>query len=212
MKYELIIFDWDGTLMDSAQKIVSCMQGAAKQANLPIPEDSEVKHIIGISLIPAIQQLFNVSEVLADKVAQLYKQNFVVLDQTPCQLFTGSRQVLQHLHSKPVKLAVATGKARIGLERVWQQSQTKEFFATSRCGDEAQSKPHPDMLQQILHELNISAKNALMVGDTTHDLGMADALGMDCIGVSYGAHDADKLLQHKPIAIIDTPSDLLNYC
>ncbi len=212
MKYELIIFDWDGTLMDSAQKIVDCMQLAAKQANQPVPSASQVRHVIGISLVPAIQQLFSVSEEVAHQISHLYKQNFVKQDQTPCTLFDGVIDLLTNLQSQPVKLAVATGKARQGLERVWQQSETKSFFHTSRCGDEAHSKPNPDMLEQILLELNVDVTSALMVGDTSHDLGMAEAIGMDCIGVSYGAHEVSTLKLHKPLAIIDNPKTLLDYC
>ncbi len=153
-KYKLVIFDWDGTLMDSAAKIVSCMQHAAQQCDMPIPTYEEVGHIIGISLKPAIKQLFNIDDdELAERLVAAYKEAFVTRDTTPCPLFDGVERLLSNLKETGCTLAVATGKARRGLDRAWAQTGTGRFFSASRTADEAESKPSPDMLLQLLDDL-----------------------------------------------------------
>ena len=194
--------------MDSAGKIVTCMQKAAEQVNLQIPSADEVKHIIGISLVPAIKQLFGVDEQIAKVVAENYKQQYISHDHIPVPLFDGAHNLLTDLSSGPSTLAVATGKARVGLQRAFAQTDTEHFFSLSRCADEAQSKPHPDMLIQILYEVGLSEKDAVMVGDTTHDMAMAEAIGMDRVAVSYGAHTTDKLEQHQPTEIVHSVDEL----
>jgi phosphoglycolate phosphatase len=203
MKFEYIIFDWDGTVMDSAAKIVACMQKAAALASLEIPSKEQVEHIIGISLHPAIKQLFAIDDSKADEIVSHYKNIFLEQDQTACPLFAGAEQTLVHLKQN-AKLAVATGKARRGLERAWQHTDTKHFFDLSRCADEAESKPSSDMLIQIIKEWNIEPEQALMVGDTVYDMKMAENIGMPRVGVSYGVHDKVELLKHKPLSIIDS--------
>jgi phosphoglycolate phosphatase len=210
MRYSHIIFDWDGTVMDSAAKIVSCMQLAAKESMLPIPSSQAVRHIIGISLGPAISQLFNISLVEADKVATHYKRIFLEVDQTPSPLFTGAINTLQQLQANHV-LGVATGKARRGLERAWKHTDTKQYFDASRCADEAQSKPSPDMLIQLIEHWQVEPESVLMVGDTVYDLQMAETIGMPRLGVSYGVHDSEALLLHSPIAIVDEFKHILDY-
>lgn len=210
-QYQCIIFDWDGTVMDSAGKIISCMQIAAKKCQLPIPSDNDVAHIIGISLAPAIAQLFELTnQTTIERMVVAYKHAFLEIDTTPCPLFAGAHELLTQLHPH-VTLAVATGKARRGLARAWEATQTGHFFTDSCCADEAQSKPHPEMLEHILRRQNLTPDECLMVGDTTYDLQMAQALGMDRVGVNYGVHQADLLAAHTPKAIISTPLELLNH-
>jgi phosphoglycolate phosphatase len=210
VKYKAIVFDWDGTLMDSISKIVETMQSSAKHLGLPIPDYDQAKNVIGISLLPALQQLFNIED---DKVAMqlfhTYKQHFKDHAQISSPLFNGAIALLEELKQRGYILAVATGKARQGLEHNWLHSNTEHFFSASRTADDAQSKPSPDMLQQILCELNLSAEQVLMVGDTTYDMAMAEAINMDRIGVSFGVHSADTLQKHKPLAVIDTLDELL---
>jgi phosphoglycolate phosphatase len=202
MKFEYIIFDWDGTVMDSAAKIVSCMQKAAELGQIEIPTAAQVEHIIGISLHPAIKQLFSINDSKADEIVTHYKTVFLDQDQTACPLFNGVTETLTHL-KQSARLAVATGKARRGLERAWVKTDTKRFFELSRCADEAESKPSSDMLLQIIKEWNIEPEQALMVGDTIYDMQMAENIGMPRVGVSYGVHDKTELLKHKPLSIID---------
>ena len=208
-QYELIIFDWDGTLMDSAAKIVSCMQKAAARCEVAIPTAEAVSHIIGISLKPAIKQLFNIDDdELAERLTLAYKEVYLGADTTPCPLFDGVIDMLTDLRDAGNVLAVATGKARRGLNRAWQQTSTGHFFTTSRCADEADSKPSPDMLLQLLEERGLSAGQALMIGDTTYDMQMAQAIGMDRVGVSYGVHASVNLAKHHPKAIVHSIAEL----
>lgn len=208
-QYELIIFDWDGTLMDSAAKIVSCMQMAAARCEVEIPSVEAVSHIIGISLTPAIKQLFNIDDdKLAERLTLAYKDVYLGADTTPCPLFEGVVDMLAGLTASGHELAVATGKARRGLNRAWQQTNTGHFFITSRCADEADSKPSPDMLLQLLKERDLTPAQALMIGDTTYDMQMAQAIGMDRVGVSYGVHAAVNLAKHQPNSIVHSIAEL----
>jgi phosphoglycolate phosphatase len=203
MKFEYIIFDWDGTVMDSAAKIVACMQKAAELGQIEIPTSAQVEYIIGISLHPAIKQLFAINDSKADEIVSHYKSVFLEQDKTACPLFDKAIETLTHLKQN-ARLAVATGKARRGLERAWANTDTKHFFELSRCADEAESKPSSDMLLQIIKEWNIEPEQALMVGDTIYDMQMAENIGMPRVGVSYGVHDKAALLKHKPLSIIDS--------
>ena len=209
MSYKLIIFDWDGTLMDSAAKIVSSMQLAAQQCQVEIPSAESVGNIIGISLKPAIMKLFNTEdEQLTDRLVEAYKHAFVELDSTPSPLFEGVEVMLDDLKTQGKTLTVATGKARRGLDRAWRNTATGHYFTASRCADDAQSKPSPDMLTQLLDELNLKPADAVMVGDTVYDMQMAEAIGMDRIGVSYGVHAQVHLEVHEPIAIVHSIPEL----
>jgi phosphoglycolate phosphatase len=184
------------------------MQLAAKQSGLPVPSDNAVRHIIGISLVPAIAQLFAICEAQAQEVAQHYKHIFIEKDQTPSPLFDGAISTLENLRSTHI-LGVATGKARRGLERAWSHTDTAHFFTNSRCADEAESKPSPDMLKQLLNDWQVDAKSVLMIGDTVYDMQMAEAIAMPRLAVSYGVHHTDMLEQHQPIAVVDKFSDIL---
>lgn len=210
MKYKAIVFDWDGTLMDSISKIVETMQSSAQQLGFPVPDYEQAKNVIGISLLPGLQKLFNIDdEKAAMALFYTYKEHFKDHPQISSPLFSGAIELLETLNQQGYILAVATGKARQGLEHNWQHSNTRHFFSTSRTADDAQSKPSPDMLQQILLELNLTVDQVLMVGDTTYDMAMAEAINMDRIGVSFGVHSPDELQKHKPLAVIDALDELL---
>jgi len=212
MQYKLIIFDWDGTLMDSAGKIINCMQIAAKHCSFPVPTAEEVGHIIGISLKPAIKQLFSIQDdASAERLVHAYREAFITHDTTPSPLFDGVEVMLDELTARGAILAVATGKARRGLARAWSQTGTGKYFRTSRCADDAKSKPSPDMLLQIINELNIDIADAIMVGDTTYDMQMAKSIGMARVGVSYGVHAQTHLEALKPKAIVHSISELQRF-
>lgn len=202
-----IIFDWDGTVMDSASKIVSCMQKAAVLSDLPIPSKEAVEHIIGISLFPAVKQLFNVDDTKVKELCDHYKLVFVEHDKTASPLFTGAHDVLNAL-SKKFTLGVATGKARRGLLRALSTSNSTHYFDQTICADEADSKPSPDMLNQLMQRWNIEPNQSLMVGDTIYDMQMAELIEMPRIGVSYGVHNKLALLKHNPLTVIDHLTDL----
>lgn len=209
MKYKAIVFDWDGTLMDSISKIVESMQTSAEHFGLPKPSYDEAKNVIGISLLPALQKLFSIDEEdEAKKLMVTYKEHFKNHQQTTSPLFEGAIELLNELTSRGHILAVATGKARQGLEHNLLHTNTGHLFTTSRTADDAQSKPSPDMLQQILVELNLQASEVLMVGDTTYDMAMARSIGMDRVAVSFGVHDHAALMTHEPLAVIDSLHEL----
>ena len=211
-QYELVIFDWDGTLMDSVGKIVACMQQSALTLNMAMPTEQAVRDIIGLSMDEALTMLYpDGSAELQVKMKEVYRQQYLELNQTPSPLFDGVEDLLTTLNGLGYKLAVATGKARAGLDRVLTATELGEYFVASRCADEAASKPSPEMLLQLLNELDVSPDKAVMIGDSIHDLNMANNAGIDAIGVDYGAHDKDKLSQANPKVVISSPLELLKH-
>ncbi|WP_337842124.1 HAD-IA family hydrolase [Rheinheimera sp.] len=207
---DLVIFDWDGTLMDSVGRIVSAMRSAAQLSGLTVPSEHQVKQIIGLSLDPVFDILFpGISASQRQTVFEHYRDQYVLHDHTPTPLFAGAEQVIQQLHRDGVLLAVATGKARKGLERMFDETGLRPYFHTSRCADEAESKPSPDMLKQIIAELGIKVERALMVGDTIHDMKMAQTMAMPRVGVTHGVHGVAELSDYQPRAIIDSLPELL---
>jgi len=207
--YKLVIFDWDGTLMDSVDRIVSSMQSAAKTVGLEIPSNDDVKEIIGLSLTTALDKLFlSITTEQIDAMLVQYKYQYVEGDNTPTPLFENAVNLLSGLKEESKLLAVATGKGREGLNRVLQVSETVDFFHTTRCAGEMPSKPDPTMLNSILAELDVAPHEAIMIGDTSHDLKMAQNAGVDSIGVTFGVHNKQVLEQFSPKAIVDSLSEL----
>jgi len=213
MNYQLIIFDWDGTLMDSIDKIVICMQAAAEQEKQLIPTEQSIKNIIGLSLLKAMQQLFPTLSLLEQEaLVAAYKYQYTQSRHIVTPLYDGVKDLLIRLKAQGYTLAVATGKGRDGLDRMLQQSATTTLFSATICADEALSKPNPSMINQLLKRLNFTADQALMVGDSCYDLEMAANAGVDSIGVSYGVHSSQTLIASKPVTIIDClATQLENY-
>ncbi|MBK8101872.1 MAG: HAD-IA family hydrolase [Cellvibrionales bacterium] len=206
----LLIFDWDGTLIDSAAKIVTCMQYAAEESGVePLP-DEPIRHIIGLSLPQAIAVLYpNESSALHEDIRQRYVSHYIGMDQTPTPLFAGVTETLHTLRDAGYTLAVATGKARRGLDRVLEQMGMQKFFHATRCADETRSKPHPQMLHELLDFFVCAPEQALMVGDSSYDMEMAQAAGVPRVAVSYGAHSVEQMLRYEPVACLDQFADLL---
>lgn len=206
-KYKLVIFDWDGTVMDSISKIVNCIRHSALALNIEPPSDTAIKNIIGMSLELAIEVLFPDDVAQHPALIKGYKQQYRV-DTTPTPVFDNVENVLSTLKAQGVILAIATGKGRAGLERLLDESQLRVFFSASRTSCEAQSKPSPDMLYQLLDELEVNVDDALMIGDTKIDMAMAKAAGMDRIGVTMGVHSAEQLNEFTPVATVDSYQQL----
>jgi len=207
--YKLVIFDWDGTLMDSVERIVSSMRSAAVDVGLPIPDAEKVKNIIGLSLPEAIMTIFpGCTDENVEQLVLAYKKQYVTVDNTPTPLFEHALELLEKLKQDNRLLAVATGKGRNGLERVMAESNTNAYFNNSKCADESTSKPSPDMILQLLNELNVKAENAVVIGDTVHDMGMAKNANVDRIGVTMGVHTRDELSLFQPVAIVDSLAEL----
>jgi len=211
-RYDLLIFDWDGTLMDSIVRIVNCFGNACTDAGLPRPPDAAMRHVIGLGLTEAVDQLLpGVDEALRERVVARYREHFLHIDQTAMPLFEGVRAGLEAFASQGYLLAVATGKSRRGLDRVLDETGLGGLFVASRCADEAFSKPHPKMLEDLLDYTGLEPNRALMVGDTTYDLQMARAASMDSLAVSYGVHTREQLLALQPLACLDTFAEVCQW-
>lgn len=201
---KLIIFDWDGTLMDSERQIVHCMQMAAHDLELVVPTYESVRHIIGLGLPEAIERLFPRHDAdTRELIRQGYARNFVAESAGTSELFPGALELLHELRDRGMLLAVATGKSRIGLDRVLIKTGLTTAFDLTRTADETVSKPDPRMLYEILAETRLRPKDAVMIGDTTFDLEMARRAGMPRIGIAHGVHETKALRQHAPLAIVD---------
>ncbi len=212
--YELLVFDWDGTLMDSESRIVNCMRAAIADLGLALPSDQSISNIIGLGLKEAISTLVpGADEALIKRVTERYRHHFLFENRTPMPLFHGAKELLHALKAEGYLLAVATGKGRPGLDRALKHTGLDQVFHTTRCADEAFSKPHPDMLLQILDELGVQAADALMIGDTEYDMQMANSAGTAALAVSYGVHSVERLLRHEPegcLAAISEVSEWLS--
>lgn len=203
---DLVIFDWDGTLFDSVGQIVRSLQFAAKQYEQPLTDEA-AKSVIGLGLPEVMQILFPQVPNLQQDILQSYSQHYV--DNSSHDVwFDGVADLLPALKSKNIQLAVATGKSRRGLDRVLKQTNSEHLFAVTRAASETKSKPDPLMLQEILNITGVTAERAIMVGDTSYDLQMAQRINMPRIGVSYGVHSVDVLKSFEPIMIVDNIQQL----
>ncbi|MBD56867.1 HAD family hydrolase [uncultured Pseudoalteromonas sp.] len=208
-KFKLVIFDWDGTVMDSVPKIVNCLRNTARELGIDIPSEQQAKYVIGLSLAKAAEVLFPAHAHLNDELVAGYKAQYRELDVTPTPLFADVETVLKQLSEAGMQLAVATGKGREGIDRLLNESGLGQYFVNVKCSDDAKSKPSPDMLEQILHEQGIAKRDAVMIGDSQLDMAMANAAGIACIGVSFGAHSPAQLQKHTPLCVVDSYQQLL---
>jgi len=208
-RFELIIFDWDGTLIDSIEWIVHCLQHAARQCGLPASSEQAARDVIGLSIHEAMRALFpKVASDTHTALVDAYETLFASRQPGPEDLFDGVPALLDELDSAGYQLAVATGKSRRGLDAVLATTQTAHHFAATRCADETASKPHPRMLLEILDELNVPAERALMVGDSVHDMQMARHASMPAIAVATGTHPPDLLQRFEPLHCLSAITDL----
>ena len=201
----LVIFDWDGTLVDSAARILRCFELAARDLELQAPDPEAVRAAIGLSLPEAFAAVMpaapgDVREALTER----YREHFIHRDTTAMPFFPGVVTGLRRLRSAGWMLAVATGKARRGLQRSLHGSEIEDFFTATRCADEAPSKPHPQMVFDILQQTGMQAEATLLVGDTVFDLEMARSAGVASLAVSYGAHPRPRLEALAPLLCADS--------
>lgn len=204
MKYKLAIFDWDGTIMDSVSRIVSCVKTAQSRAQLPISCEQSIKDIIGLSLDKAMLSLCpDLSGEQLELMVEVYREEYKENDATPTPVFDQLESLLIALKTNGVKLAIATGKGRQGLDRVIEVSGLRHYFCDTVCASEANSKPDPQMIDILVTRLNIHRSEVVMIGDSSLDMSMARQAGVDAIGVTYGAHTRDVLALHQPVAIVD---------
>lgn len=211
-RFKLLVFDWDGTLIDSIERIVASLQYASRAVCGIDLDETRARSVIGLGLHEALERLHPEldTEDIAS-VANAYRQNFLYDSQVPERLFSGVEDMLQQLSAENYTLAIATGKSRPGLDRAMQQHGLGRYFATTRCAGEYRSKPDPEMLNSILHELGTTAYDTVMIGDSEHDMLMAGNAGVDAIGVSQGVQDAQSLLSHRPLTCLDDITDLYDF-
>ena len=208
--YKLLVFDWDGTLMDSEAGIITCMQAAFRDLNMEEPTPDSVRNIIGLGLKEAVDAILPETDdpLLGDKLVESYRDNFLNKNIEKSELFPAVEETLTDLEQKGYLLAVATGKGRSGLDKVLNDTGLGHYFIATRCASETFSKPHPQMLNELIEYAGVEPSQALMIGDTEYDLLMANNAGTDSLAVSYGVHAVERLLQHEPVACIDAIHDL----
>jgi phosphoglycolate phosphatase len=211
-KYKLLVFDWDGTLIDSIEQIVASLQIASQVVcGETVPEDA-ARNVIGLGLTEAIEKLHPEMDAVAiEQISAAYKQHYLYENPIPAQLFEGVTDMLDELTELGYQLAIATGKSRPGLNRALQEHSVEDYFVTTACAGEKRSKPHPEMLLDILLELDVPASQALMIGDSEHDLMMANNARVNSVAVSHGVQKADVLLSHQPLACLDRITDLSDF-
>ena len=207
MKYGLIVFDWDGTIIDSPGAIVECIREASREMGLRVPEREKAAHVIGLGLRDSLQRA--VPDLPLERYAEfvaLYRRHFLEREDA-MPLFPGMRELLGGL-AETHRLAIATGKSRRGLDRALDATGLAPLFASSRCADETAPKPDPAMLHELIEEFALDAAKVLMIGDTSHDLGMARAAGVDAVAVTYGAHSEPELQACIPLACLPDVNSL----
>ena len=207
-RFDLLVFDWDGTLLDSAGAIVAAIQAACRDLELPEPSDERARHVIVLGLGEALRHA--VPELPEQRYPQMvdrYRHHYLSRDHE-LRLFDGAAELVAELAGAGFALAVATGKSRVGLDRALKASGLGAYFQASRCADECFSKPHPQMLEELMQEFSVAPERTLMIGDTTHDLQMALNAGVASLGVAYGAHPAAALDALAPLARLQKVEEL----
>lgn len=209
--YELIVFDWDGTLIDSADAISACIRLAAQDLGHVVPDVERAKYVIGLGLIDALTHVVpGLKPEEYNAFVGRYREHFLARD-AGLPLFAHTRELLTELRTAGYAMAVATGKSTAGLNRALAQTGLQEFFAATRCADQTEPKPHPAMLLELMSELGVGPARTLMIGDTTHDLEMARAAGVAAVAVTHGAHPRADLARHSHLAMVDSTFELAQW-
>jgi phosphoglycolate phosphatase len=207
-QFQLLVFDWDGTVADSAALIVDSIRSACDDLHLPVPSEQDCRYVIGLGLHDSMRRLLPaLAEQEYPPFLDQFRHYFLQRDhETP--LFHGIGDLLGELEKSGHWLAVATGKSRVGLQRSFEQTGIEKRFHATRCADESHPKPNPAMLFDVMNALGIDKESTLMIGDTSHDLLMAQNAGVAAVAVSYGAHDVDALRALNPLACVDSVAEL----
>ena len=209
--YSVVIFDWDGTLMDSTHSIVSAIQGACRDLELRVPTAAEASWVIGLSLEPALRRAVpDLTKSLEPLFLERYRHHYLSRD-TQLKLFDGVPEMLRDLAAAGATLAVATGKSRVGLNRALTATSLHQQFSATRTADETFGKPHPGMLLELIDELLVDPAEVIMVGDTSHDLEMAKRAGCPSVAVTYGAHEDQELKKYEPLVFAHSVQELWDW-
>lgn len=207
-QFDLVVFDWDGTLLDSAGAIVRAILAACHDLGVAPPSEERARHVIGLGLQDALRHAVpDLAPGDYPRMAERYRHHYLAIDHE-LALFEGAREMVEWLAGEGFLLAVATGKSRRGLDRALLHSGLGPLFHASRCADESFSKPHPAMLMELMEELQVAPERTVMIGDTIHDLQMARNAGVPAVAVSFGAHPRSLLESEAPLACVGTPAEL----
>lgn len=207
-RFKLIVFDWDGTLADSTGVIARAIQDALRDMGEPVPEESAARYVIGLGLGDALRAVAPSLPIHRhSELAAHYRKHYLVREQD-IPLFHGAAELLEDLDRAGYFLAIATGKTRMGLDRVLSRNKLERRFHVTRCADEGFPKPHPDMLLHVMDRLGVEPEGTLMIGDTTHDLQLARNAGTSALAVAYGAHDLEGLARLSPLATVNSIAEL----
>ena len=207
-RYDLIVFDWDGTVMDSTAVIAGSIQAACRDLGLTIPDDETARHVIGLGLDQALRYAVpDMPEAMRPDLVERYRHYFLAQDEA-IPLFEGARETIAELRDAGYRLGVATGKSRAGLDRAMESTGMKSYFHATRTADQTFSKPNPAMLFELMDELAVSAGRTLMVGDTTHDVQMAQNAKVDVVAMGHGAHPPEQLQELNPLALMGDFAEL----
>ena len=207
-RYDLIVFDWDGTVMDSTAVISGSIQAACRDLGLPVPDDETARHVIGLGLDQALRYAVpEMPEAMRPDLVARYRHHFLAQDMA-IPLFGGARETIEVLHGAGYQLGVATGKSRAGLDRALEATGMKHYFHATRTADQTFSKPNPAMLFELMDELLVTAERTLMVGDTTHDLQLAQNAQVDVVAMTHGAHPQEQLQALNPLALVENFAEL----
>jgi phosphoglycolate phosphatase len=211
MKYskQLLVFDWDGTLMDSQARIVNCFRAAINDIGKEMRNDDQLSNVIGLGFREALFSLYpDEGDDFHKPLVDRYRHYFLSADDTPSMLFDGTLAMLEELNEQGYYLAVATGKGRHGLDIALKENNVARLFHASRCADETRSKPHPQMLDELMDYFGVEAEQSLMIGDTEYDLQMANNAKVHAVGVTYGVHDEQRIRDCQPFACVSSPKEL----
>jgi phosphoglycolate phosphatase len=211
MKYskQLLVFDWDGTLMDSQARIVNCFRAAIEDMGKETRSHEQLSNVIGLGFREALNKLYpDDDDSFHHDLVDRYRHYFLSADSTPSVLFDGARTMLEDLNKRGYFLAIATGKGRYGLDIALRENEVEHLFHASRCADETRSKPHPQMLEELLDYFGVEPQQAIMVGDTEYDLQMANNANVHALGVTYGVHSEERIRECNPVACFASTQDL----
>lgn len=207
-QFDLIVFDWDGTLFDSTATIVQAIQAAARDVGVAVPTREQASYVIGMGLHDALRHAVpELPEARYGELAARYRHHYLA-DEEQLTLFDGAEDLLRALKARGYLLGVATGKSRVGLDRALERTALAPLFDATRTADQTRSKPHPLMLEEILEATGIPKTRALMVGDTTHDMQLARNAGTHAAAVTYGAHGPGPLLEFEPLVCAHSVAEL----
>lgn len=211
LQFDLIAFDWDGTLFDSTALIVHAIQAACSDVGLPEPSRDQAAWVIGMGLADAMAHCApTATPQQVQRLTERYRHHYLA-KQNEVTLFDGTVPMLHALRQRHHWLAVATGKSRRGLDDALASTTLAGLFDATRTADETRSKPHPQMLMELMREFGVPAERTLMVGDTTHDLQMAANAGVPAVAVGFGAHSADTFTGFAPLAVLHSTAELAQW-